>query len=1166
MTTTTNDRETLRRIVDDLDSNLIIEAGAGTGKTYALVSRVVALVKTGYKMQNIVAITFTEAAAAELSERIRARLEQLLDDNHPGNADDLLAQDLTDEARKRIQTAAAELDQATIQTIHSFAAQLLRELPLDANLPPGWSTLDEVEAARHFDDKWDEWLEWALGKDIGESPDRSELQPCLMKLIESDIGIGQWQKVAKLFANNADRLASDASIPDGNLRVICENALQILNECQPACSNQSDTLYGHLVRCINAAEAVLEVADQPLTAAKLLANGEIAFPSARGGVARNWDIDTQQIRDVINQQVRPAVSAAVRRAPLVKELIPLLRNLRRRFASEYEAGRKAEGVATFNDLLAWARDLLRDSASSRQHFQKKYTHILIDEFQDTDPLQAEIAFFLAAGPDAAIGQQPWHTLPLGPGKLFVVGDDKQSIYRFRSADIGVSQRVKTSGQLETLTLAENRRSQQAVLDWVNAVFGELMIEEAGLQAKYNALQPHDAIQYRGLGMVNTFGGHTELDADDNRRLEAGHVANIVAASAGEGAAGRLQVYDKERKRARPANLSDVCILIRTRTGLGSLTRALEDTGIPYRLEGSSLYFDTQEVQDMHNCLRAIDDPTDAVAVVAALRSPAFACSDGDLLRWKEANGPWNYQSAVLADGDHQAADPAMKRDPLVAVASVWHGMRTIRGYHHQRQTAGVARLISEFIRERRLDELDLAESRPREIWRRRQFLVEQARRLEYDSAASPTTAPLTLRKFVQWVELQQDERARISDSAVPETDDDAVRVRTIHSAKGLEFPIVILLGLAQNPSARNDAALFDAAGSSVEVKLGEALQTPGYSALAEQENAHAAAELVRLAYVAATRARDHLMVSMYQSTTRGNRQDHGITAQIANLPADKAPQHSAVSIEADAGLEWRPVPAGASAQEEYDLDTWQNARKHHIYGRSRPQAVTATRLARAGTPVEVEVESKDVEPDASRPWRTGRGGTAFGSAIHGVLQDIVGRMSSRLPLSDNTPVEEFLAQWDEEIERLSESRDEVEASRSVEIADLAKRTLRNPAVVAALRAPRLWPEIPAAAQIETPRGPVVIEGIIDLLYEDVDGQLVILDYKSDRVDSDDEVAAKLNHYGMQGAAYAAAVERATGQTVIAVQFLFIQRENGLREIENLRDLIDQIPDVIASTT
>ena len=183
--TTTNDSETLHRIVNDLDANFIVEAGAGTGKTYALVSRVVALVKAGARMQNIVAITFTEAAAAELSQRIRSRLEQLLEDDHSENVDDLLAKGLTHEERERIRRATTELDQAAIQTIHSFAGQLLRERPLDANLPPGWTTLDEVQSSQRFNEKWDKWLEWALGKDTGANP---ELTAALRYLIEDERG------------------------------------------------------------------------------------------------------------------------------------------------------------------------------------------------------------------------------------------------------------------------------------------------------------------------------------------------------------------------------------------------------------------------------------------------------------------------------------------------------------------------------------------------------------------------------------------------------------------------------------------------------------------------------------------------------------------------------------------------------------------------------------------------------------------------------------------------------------------------------------------------------------------------------------------------------------------------------------------------------------------
>ena len=188
------DDTTACRIISDLDSSFIVEAGAGTGKTYALVSRVIALVKAGphhggARMEHIVAITFTETAAAELSERIRSRMEQLLDASHPDNAGDLLFP-LSDDERERLTVAIEELDQATIQTIHSFAGQLLRERPMDVGLPPGWLQLDALAASERFDERWDSWLEWALGNGA-DVP--AELQNILRYLVSANIGIARWQ-------------------------------------------------------------------------------------------------------------------------------------------------------------------------------------------------------------------------------------------------------------------------------------------------------------------------------------------------------------------------------------------------------------------------------------------------------------------------------------------------------------------------------------------------------------------------------------------------------------------------------------------------------------------------------------------------------------------------------------------------------------------------------------------------------------------------------------------------------------------------------------------------------------------------------------------------------------------------------------------------------------
>ena len=610
----------------------------------------------------------------------------------------------------------------------------------------------------------------------------------------------------------------------------------------------------------------------------------------------------------------------------------------------------------------------------------------------------------------------------------------------------------------------------------------------------------------------------------------------------------------------------MCILIRSRTGLGILTRALEDAGIPYRLEGNSLVFGTQEVQDLLNCLRAIDDPSDQVSVVAALRSQAFACSDVDLARWRDAAGTWNYQSNLLDEDILVNENREKRRQETLELGEAFPvrtGLLKIRAYHELRQTTGVARLIVKFMREMRLEELDLAENRPREVWRRRRFLGEQARQLEYASETNPGTAPLILNTFLQLADMQQEEGTRITDVTTTEADDDAVHIMTMHAAKGLEFPIVILLGLEHNSSGIREAVLFDSSTCSTEVKLGS-LQTPGYSTLEEREKVHDAAELVRLAYVGSTRVRDHLIVSTYQSTARGNRQSNGIVAEIHSLSENAPLPHATASANVDTELPWGGSVADAPARTEYDPGDWQSERADSIQRRSFPQAVTATRIARAVAPREVEIEDKDSERTTEPIRRAGRGGTAFGSALHAVLQGALERMSFKLPLPDDVLMDDLMADFDPAIEQMAQqhAKDHGVSASSDDMARLAHRALRSPAVVAGMRAPRLWPEIPVAASIDTPRGPVVIEGIIDLLYQDDDGELVILDYKSDRVNDSAAADAKLEHYRMQGVAYAAAVESATGITVKAVQFLFVQLQDGLREIDNLRDSIDGIAQTI----
>ena len=274
-------------------------------------------------------------------------------------------------------------------------------------------------------------------------------------------------------------------------------------------------------------------------------------------------------------------------------------------------------------------------------------------------------------------------------------------------------------------------------------------------------------------------------ADDLRELEAADVAAVVLRRAARGLVGGATRRRSQRygRRARePCRLGDICILLPARTSLGHLEDALDAAGIPYRAETSSLVYSTREIRDLLVVLQAVDDPTDELALVTALRSPIFGCGDDDLYTFKvEHGGRWDHQAPLPESlpPDHPVAD----------------AMRALAEWHDARYWSSPSELLDRIVRERRVLEVGFAHGRPRDLWRRVRFVVEQARAFADAEGGS-------VRDFLAWADLQGSEGARVVETVLPETDDDAVRILTIHGAKGLEFPITIVSGMTTKASGR----------------------------------------------------------------------------------------------------------------------------------------------------------------------------------------------------------------------------------------------------------------------------------------------------------------------------------------------------------------------------
>ena len=1110
------DQPVRHAIAHDLDSTLFVEASAGTGKTASLVARIVNLVASGRAtLDRIAAITFTEAAAAELRDRVRQSLEDSVADANRG-----------EEEIARCQRGITDLDQATISTLHSFAAQLLHERPLEAGLPPGFETSDQIVAGLKFEEAWDEWLDQILEED-------SDLASPLSLLLNLRFSLADLKTLARVFQENYADLPGvefgAVQPPEASSSSsISEQWTEIERLCQYSRNGAGDSLFDHVQNLASAFSQIAEVEPGSFPYLRLLSR----LPNIRTNSGRqsDWDADPltgqnacaalkAQLRDLsagVSDELAQAKSSA---------LLEILGGLRR-FVLEYASQRKTEGRAEFQDLLVWARNLLRDDLAVRDHFRHRFSQLLVDESQDTDPIQAEIAMFLAealpADGDHQDRPRSWEQVLPEPGKLFVVGDPKQSIYRFRRADVeqmrSLKQRMEEAGG-RTVELVQNFRSQPPLVEWVNHLFESWMSEDpeqegdASIQVDYSPMAPHwqaTAVSPESLPVtprVWALGDEeTEGSTDQVRRQEAREIAALVK-----------QVVDQQwlkldetasktpgKEKYLPVAYSDICVLMPARTALPSLERALESANIPYRLESASLVFETQEVRDLLNCLRAIDNPADRVAIVAALRSPAFGCSDIDLLNHYEGGSSFDY-----------LAQPGKGSESLVSQC-----LATLQEFHEDRVWESPGALVERFIRERQLLEAATGHPRMREQWRRYRFLVEQA----WQFAAAGGSS---LREFVNWVSQQIAEGARVTETPVPESDDEAIRIMTIHAAKGLEFPVVILTGINSQRRSSVPAALFDRQRNSVEVGFGprdRRFETPGHASLAERERALMAAEDVRLIYVATTRARDHLVLSLRRPAGGRGR----------NTPAATISDHlsSRPDLWSDVVLPGLPVPADPGEEESASgdavtapvahtvaaRDTWRETRQELLDNMARPSFVAATALNQMARDEEGERDNEEI----GEPWRRGRAGTSVGRAVHAVLQSIDLATGEGIPARAR-----------------NQAMAEGVPDREDEIANLAMVAVNSAIVRRAVASGRLWREVPVA----TPIGNGFLHGFIDLMFEEPDG-LVIVDYKTDTVEDveDQELIARqaIERYRLQGGAYAQAVSQATGKNVKEMAFLYLQ--------------------------
>ncbi len=1109
--TMTPDQPERDRIERDLQATLFVDAGAGSGKTTMLVRRVERLViDAGVPLRHIAVITFTEKAAAELRDRIRRGFAAAAADTG-----------LDPDARQRAADAVDEVDGAAISTLHGFAQRLLTEHPVEAGLPPRIEVLDEVASQLEFTARWNRFRRLLLDDPRWERP--------ILLADACGIGIDDLRAIAVAFDDNWDlvdeRVERTATDPPALLLDGLISGMASLADVVADCSDPDDKLADCIRRVVAHAER-LRAADDQYEQLALLRDPS-PFKGCRHGQKGNWPgVPLPALRDDL-AAYKSAAAGLVEDtgAQAVRCLAAAVAG----FTLDAAAARRAAGRLEFHDLLVLARQLLRDpthGASVRASAGARYRRLLLDEFQDTDPIQLDLAVLLAADPaEPSPEQLPWDQIPLADGRLFVVGDPKQSIYRFRRADVTLYLAARhhlcqAAGRVP-VTLTANFRTVAPVIDWVNETFGRLIrpAEDRALADAQPEYQPLDAVRPALPGgppvlLLGADAHDVGTSADEVRRREAADVAAALVRATSEG----WKVSDRHGGVAA-ARWGDCAVLLPARTSLPALTDALDRAGVPWRAETSSLVYATREIRDLLAALRAVADPSDELALVSALRSSLYGCGDDDLAEYRVTHG-----GRFRLGAPPPASLPA--DHPVVEAMAHLSALSADRPWHSPSE------LLDRLVRERGVLELGVVGGRPRDLWRRVRFVIDQARAWADVEAGS-------LRDWVGWATRQGDERSRVTETVLPETDDDSVRILTIHGAKGLEFPVTVVSGLSTRIGARRPRVqVVFPTGEEVGYKVGSQVRTQTFvehEPIEEQLDHH---ERVRLLYVACTRARDHLVVSCHRSL-RKSEPSSDANRTHAELLVDAAGA-AVAEVAAPAWLDdgvgraaipgpppgaTPSVPAGAPL-----LD----ATPEGLARATDELAAVLGAAARRGTVSATTLAGEDPPPTADPglakqprdldlpPWLKGRYGTALGRAVHGALQSVDLATGGGL---------DGAARAQAAAEGLFGHEDRITA--------LVRSALGADIVRTAAGADH-WRELYLAAPVDG----VLLEGYLDLLVRTPEG-LVVADYKTGATSAED-ADRRLAGYRTQGAAYALLVEAALGEPVARVVFLFLH-DDGVVE-------------------
>ena len=1089
------------------DRNVVVMAGAGTGKTTILVNRILNLLMrepSPLTITEIVALTFTNKAATEMKQRLRVQLLRMTEqDEDLINTFRARYHLSAEQVGERAKMALGQLEKAQIGTLHSFAAHLLRLHPAESEIDPLFQEDDGSRFKELFHSCWDRWLDDELGSS-GPQHERwrrvlagttlEELRQFTEALAGDFVDLDELE-------HQCQSLSLNGGLKDWVMAMHGRATSLLAAQDRPK-RRKAEQMLAAAVQSM-----ALLIAEGPTGLAQLTQDEQALLEKDLGKAPGGWDrAPFQEAASIIGLAQRLLTVDQ----PYFKEVVTLVRP----FLNQVRHGLITSGWIPFDGLLARAKILLRDHPSVRARIKQTYRAILVDEFQDTDPVQYEIILYL--GERAGIHRTEWQDIELEPGKLFIVGDPKQSIYAFRRADIEAFERVVEkirAGGGTIYSLVTNFRSNEAVLAVVNNVFDRLFQPAEHIQPANEPLtvkpqrKPEVSVSGAQLRLVTAGEDDEEFDVQAATRAEAEALARWLK----EELLPETTVTDRDR-RDGPLRPGHIALIFRKLTQAQVYLDALRRYDISYITDGEKHFYRRQEIVDVVNLLRVIDNPHDSIALAGVLRSPLGGMADRDLLALQQIDGLGYQRRERLSAWNHPRAG---------TVRRLYERLAELHQLAPVKPVPDAIDLLYD-----RLPILELAAASLHG-----EQAVANLRKIREMAEALADRPHLTLTGFVDLMMTRIAEQPDEAESALAEESLDAIRVLTIHKAKGLEFPIVILPGLhqgAKNPR-KGPSIHHDWSSRCYSVRMG-GRSNLGAVLVDMKMAAREEAEQRRLLYVGMTRARDLLILS------------GGLTAK---------PGHDTVlsllgeAIEDEDGFSKSdPICIGTSRLTRVITQATTETRRR----KQEPMPTMVPQPALG--PILIRREARQVEWERCRATpRHLTPSSLIGIRPEAMTSRIVTGRHADLSRLVGVCAHAVLEQWDftrpraeislaiDQVCRLYVTQDHPQLIHNIteDLTALFDGFFSSEPYRRLQRATVLGREIPFVMPCGENQ---LMEGVVDLIYR-LDDRIWVADYKTDEVVAKD-VQTRVDRYRPQADMYLQAVGRSLGLSSLSFQFIFLR--------------------------